>query len=321
VSGPAHEHALFDELAVGWALHALEPEEEALVAAHLPGCRRCLGTVAETGEVLAALAGGLPTADPPGHLWDELRTAVGETVQVRRPPAPRPPVPAPPGGRPPAAAQPGTPPPAPGGRPPAGDAGRRRSDPVPPGPAGLGAPAARPPAAPPPAVLPTAAASTAWRRVLPNALAAAAVATILALGTWNVVLGDARDEARATVERQSDVVNALLTPGPATVVALSGDDGAAVATVVVRNGQVQVVNHGLPANDVREETYVLWGTSDGGVVALGTFDVISPHTDLRAVGSGATGLDVHDGYDVSLEPGRQAPSAPTDIVARGEVTN
>ena len=42
------EHAPFDELAVGWALHALEPEDEALFVAHLAGCERCAATVAET---------------------------------------------------------------------------------------------------------------------------------------------------------------------------------------------------------------------------------------------------------------------------------
>ncbi|MGY1634213.1 anti-sigma factor domain-containing protein [Geodermatophilus sp. SYSU D01186] len=310
MSGPARDHAVFDELAVGWALHALEPEEEVLVAAHLPGCPRCLGTVAETGEVLAALAASLPVADPPDELREELRNAVRQTPQVRRPPAPRLP-----------ASASASRPPVTGGRSPAGDATRRAPEPAVPGPAAPRVPDAVPPAAAPPAGVPTATPASAWRRVLPNALVAAAVATILALGTWNVVLSDARDEARATVARQADVVNALLTPGSATVVALSGDDGAAVATVVVRNGQLQVVDHGLPVNDVREQTYVLWGTGTGGAVALGTFDVLSPHSDLRAVGSGATGLDVHDGYAVSLEPGRQAPSEPTDIVARGEVTN
>ncbi|MGY1821764.1 anti-sigma factor [Geodermatophilus sp. SYSU D00079] len=300
MTGPAREHEAFDELAVGWALHALEPEEEELVAAHLPGCPRCLGTVAETGEVLAALAGGLPAAGSTERLQAELRAAARETVQARPQPAPRPSAPA----------RPDAPPAGPPRRPGEDDAARHAAD-----------RAVPESAAPVSGALPRGAPPTAWRRVLPNALGAAAVATVLALGTWNVVLSDARDEARATVARQADVVNALLTPGPATVVALSGDDGAALATVVVRTGQVQVVNHGLPANDVRGQTYVLWGTSDGVAVALGTFDVISPRTDLRVVGSGATGLGVHDGYDVSLEAGRQAPSAPTDIVARGEVTN
>ncbi|MBB3081977.1 anti-sigma factor domain-containing protein [Geodermatophilus sabuli] len=290
------EHGALDELAVGWALHALEPEEETLFAAHLPGCSRCRGTVAETGEVLAALAGALPAAVPSDRLREALRAAAGDTMQVPGRPAPG-------AGVPDGAS--------PGGASPGGDTGRPGPETVPTGFPEPFVPVAGRPAVPP----------TAWRRVLPNALVATAVAAILALGTWNVVLSTARDEARATVARQADVVNALLTPGRATVVPLSGDDGAPVATVVTRNGEVQVVNHGLPVNDPGEVTYVLWGTSDGAAVALGTFDVVSPRMDLQAVGSAATGLDEHDGYGISLEPGRLAPSAPTDIVARGEVTN
>ena len=38
----------------------------------------------------------------------------------------------------------------------------------------------------------------AWRRVMPNALVAAAVAAVLALGTWNVLVTGDRDAARAT---------------------------------------------------------------------------------------------------------------------------
>ena len=57
------EHEAFDELAVGWALHALEPEDEAAFTAHLAGCRQCAQTVAETAEVMAALATDLPAAE------------------------------------------------------------------------------------------------------------------------------------------------------------------------------------------------------------------------------------------------------------------
>ena len=157
-----------------------------------------------------------------------------------------------------------------------------------------------------------------WRRVLPTALVAAGVAAVLALGTWNVVLSSARDEAQATAAEQAQVVDALLTPGQATITPLSAD-GVTVATVVAREDQVQVVPHGLAPNDVQDQTYVVWGTGAGSPVPLGTFDVTSPQPALWAVGSGAPGLDAYTGYAVSLEPGREAPSEPTDVVAQGEV--
>jgi hypothetical protein len=49
------------ELAVGWAMHALEPAEESLVAAHLVDCAECARTVAETEQVGAML--GLALSD------------------------------------------------------------------------------------------------------------------------------------------------------------------------------------------------------------------------------------------------------------------
>jgi hypothetical protein len=42
---------------------------------------------------------------------------------------------------------------------------------------------------------------------------------------------------------------------------------------------------------------------------------------VQTVGSELTGFEKYDGYAVSLEPGRKAPSAPTDVVATGQVTS
>jgi Anti-sigma-K factor rskA len=53
------------ELAVGWALHALEPAEEDLVTAHLmTDCSECTRTVAETVRVTAMLGLSIPEAIP-----------------------------------------------------------------------------------------------------------------------------------------------------------------------------------------------------------------------------------------------------------------
>ena len=282
------EHEAFDELAVGWALHALEPEDEELFAAHLPTCPRCRQTVGETADVMGALAGDLPPVAPPERLRERLRAAVEETEQLSRPAREE-----------------------------------ERTPPVPPSVPDRPAPVYRfePPAtgahrAPFPvrAVDPR----SSWRRVVPNALVAAAVAAILALGTWNVVLSSAREEARAAAAEQAQLVDALLTPGQATIAPLTAD-GATLATVVAREGQVQVVTQGLRPNDVRDQTYVVWGLSGGTPAPLGTFDVTSPQPALRTVGSAPSGLDAYTGYAVSLEPGRSAPPEPSDIVASGEV--
>jgi len=282
------EHEGFDELAVGWALHALEPEDEELFAAHLPTCPRCRQTVSETADVMGALAGDLPPVEPPERLRERLRAAVEGTEQLPRPAR-----------------------------------GDERTPPVPPAVPDRPAPVHRfePPATgahrapfPVDAVDPR----SSWRRVLPNALVAAAVAAILALGTWNVVLSSAREEAQAAAAEQAELVDALLTPGQATIAPLTAD-GATLATVVAREGQVQVVSQGLTPNDVRAQTYVVWGIGAGAPSPLGTFDVTSPQPALRTLGSGVSGLDAFTAYAVSLEPGRSAPPEPGEVVASGEV--
>jgi hypothetical protein len=274
---------VFDELAVGWALHALEPEDEAVFARHLPGCARCARTVAETHDVMAAMAQDLPAAEPSDGLRDRLRAAVEETEQVRRP-EPR---------------QSAAPPP------------------LPP----AGAPPRRLPPAPGRGAVPSWPGAPGRRGRVPLALAAVAVAAIVALVTWDVSLESARQQAQATADGDRQIVSALMSPGQATMAPVSDADGRAVATVVARQGQAQVVTWGLSENDRVRSTYVLWGMQDGTPVALGTFDVVSRDMDLRTVGSDRTGLDGYRAYGISLEPGRTAPAAPSRIVATGQVSS
>jgi anti-sigma-K factor RskA len=258
------DHQRFDELAVGWALHALEPADEAEFNRHLPGCARCAETVAQTTEVMGAMAADLPQAEPSAGLRARLQAAVEATEQIHRPVVP----------------------------------------PV--------AVAAPPPVVPAP--------PSSRGRVLARALVAAAVAAVLGLGAWAVGLNSDRHDLEATVAEQQEVVDALLTPGRATVAAL-GRDGRPVATVVARDDELQVISHGLAANDTDSTTYVVWGLGGDVPVALGTFDVERPQMTLRTVGSGLTGLDDFAQYGISIEAGREAPSEPTEVVATGQVTS
>jgi anti-sigma-K factor RskA len=291
-----HDHATFDELAVGWALHALEPEDEAVFARHLPDCARCARTVAETFEVMGAMATDLPAAEPSPELRDRLRAAVEQTEQLPALPDLAVPADADDAGLPVARAVAGPPRPSPARR-------------------ATGFPFYEPRQQSGPTGAPT------WRRMMPSALVAAAVAAILALGSWAVVLGDQRQQAQTAVAEQSAIMNSLLQAGHATIAPVADRDGHTVATVVARNGQVQVVTTGLSINNSARSTYVVWGMQDDSPVALGTFDVVSPQTDLRTVGSDSTGLDGYNAYAISLEPGRQAPTTPSDVIANGQVTS
>jgi len=266
------DHARFDELAVGWALRALEPEDESVFVGHLAGCARCAATVAETEEVMAVLATDLPQPEPSEGLRLRIRDAVAGTEQQ---PEPAPEVTAVPSPLP--ARVPGP---------------RRTAEPT-----------------------------SGWRRLVPVGLVAAAVAAIVGLGVWNVVLSSQQEKLQATVAEQSAVMDGLLSPGRATIAPLTAPDGKPVATVVARADEVDLIMQGLAANDPRSNTYVLWSMDDGNAEALATFDVTSPRVGLKTVGSGSTGFDQHGIYGISLEPGRKAPSLPTEVVATGQVTS
>lgn len=70
-----------EELAVGWAMHALEPNEEALLRDHLPGCARCQLTVRSTHEVMAVMGGSVRREEPPPRLRARLMNAIEHTPQ------------------------------------------------------------------------------------------------------------------------------------------------------------------------------------------------------------------------------------------------
>lgn len=294
------EHDLFAELALGWALHALEPEDEAMLLRHLPDCRRCERDVAAATEVMAAMAYDLPGDAPPPGLRAAVAADVRATDQVPLSdvllpellPPPLVELPPEPTARHSAAAPAAAP-----------VRGRHSA-------AYLSRVRRRHRAARP-----------WWRSRLatPAALAAVAVAVTVGLGAWNVYLAAARVDAQATATAESRALSAVLQPGKARLAALVDAHGQPKATVVVRAPQVQVLAQGLPVDDTLTQTYVLWGMRDGVPTAVGTFDVDRPQMGLSAVGSVQAGATDFPAYAISLEPGRQAPPTPTEIVATGQV--
>lgn len=57
-------HAAYDELAVGFALDALEPDDEARFLDHLGGCRRCDEALADHRAIAAELAYAVDPVEP-----------------------------------------------------------------------------------------------------------------------------------------------------------------------------------------------------------------------------------------------------------------
>jgi anti-sigma-K factor RskA len=90
VTGQSREHAQFDELAAGYALHALEPDEELRFLRHAEQCGRCAAALADYAEVAAALAGTAPAAEPSPQLAARIMAAVADEMPRAGQPASKP---------------------------------------------------------------------------------------------------------------------------------------------------------------------------------------------------------------------------------------
>jgi anti-sigma-K factor RskA len=86
MTGPDVSHEQWEELAAGYTLDALEPDEELAFTAHLAGCAECAAIVAGNAEVAAELGALADSGDLPAPAWQQMRTAIvgpdaGDTVR------------------------------------------------------------------------------------------------------------------------------------------------------------------------------------------------------------------------------------------------
>jgi len=70
------QHERYEELAAGYALGALEPEDEQTFLTHLHGCARCERDLAVHLSTLTHLAYAPDAAEPPASLLDGIRAGV-----------------------------------------------------------------------------------------------------------------------------------------------------------------------------------------------------------------------------------------------------
>lgn len=258
-------HSAFEELAVGYALHALEPQDELRFSTHLTSCAACERAVREHTDTLAQLAYAAPAAEPPPALLEGIRSAVRADVGPAVPDEPSP-------------SRPVTD---------LAAARRRREVSVPRG----------------------------WL----TAGAAAAVALVLGLGAWNVVLQGDRDEQASRGDRLAAVVETLERRDTRTV-RLADFDGEVQAVVVAHGQQMSLVVDGLRRNP-DDTVYVLWGQSrDGDVRALGTFDVTADGLDVLQDMPLQVPVEDLSALMVTHEKGRTAPaSTEQPVVVAGSV--
>ncbi|TQM36671.1 putative zinc finger protein [Pseudonocardia cypriaca] len=297
------------EDAVAFALHALEPDEEAALREHLAGCASCRATVADTELTAAALAAAVEQVDPPARLRGNILAQAARTPQTGRDPTPdatystgyrRP------AGQDVAGARPPTDPARSATRS-GGGSGPRRSQ------AGAEPQRGRGTSGP----------GRRRRRLVVAALALVAVVAVAGVGglaAYTVQLQQQRDAQIAQSQALADVLTQVDRPGTSHAT-LSTSDGRPVGAVVAGTSARTVVTAGLPANDAATSIYVLWGVStDAAPEPIGTFDVAdgAPGPGVHQLGP-AAGEQPFIGYAVSLEPGRVAPAAPTIVVASGQV--
>ena len=275
-------HDRYSALACGWALSALEPEDEVGFVSHLADCPLCERTVVETTRTMADLATALPDAGPPPELRGRLLAAIAAETPVRpRVSTGAPDLP----GEPPATR------PAPARlarRDAAGEQPRRRR--------------------------------RTGRLVAATVAAAAALAGLaawnVALNDDRAELQRELAQRQATIDRLSEG-----TPARVAALRAADGSGRRLATVLLRSRGVEVVAEALPPNDAATSTYVLWGLrsrGDTAPVALGTFDVSRNGgrvSVLRATGSTAA----YPVLALTREPGRTPPPTRGTLLGIGDV--
>ncbi len=269
-------HARYEELSVGYALDALEPEDEQDLLRHLAGCTTCLRDVAQHRETLSHLAYAADAGAPPPAVWDRVRAAVEAE---------------------------------------SGPAAFRTGPLAAPVPQVLPAVTLGPvaPTGLSPLATPGVAdLATARRRSLRRGRAAgltavaASVALVAAVG-YGVAMQRERDAQGQVSQRLAAAVRAVET-APARTVPLSDSKGNVTAVAVVQSDRVSLIVDGLPVNDASSSVYVLWGKDRvGSATALATFDVRSGSLDVVHDVPLPGAADALDLFAITHEHGRTAP--------------
>jgi len=273
VTGPVDAHELrscpMNDQAVGWALNALEPDEEQAMQAHLPGCRFCRDMVRETELVMGELATSVEPVDPPARLRDNVLAQAARTPQLGREKTLA-------TGRPP--------------RPMASDAGLPSSD----------RPTLRERGRPDRRWLSA--------RLVAVAAAVVVVFGVGGLAVYTAQVQQQRDAQIAQSKSLADLVAQLDRPGTSHAM-LSADAGRTLAAVLVTASDWTVVTTGLPSNDRNDTIYVLWGLGVGVPRPLGSFDVTAPGSGVQGVDRPADGpafssyaISLEPGRDLPAAP-------------------
>lgn len=148
-------------------------------------------------------------------------------------------------------------------------------------------------------------------------VAAAAAVVAVVMSVTAVASMHSRSRSSADAANYLKAVQAAVSTS-GQVVPLKNNSGANIASVVAHAGSVAVVSLDLAPNS-KSSSYVLWGISGKtkDPTALGVFDVASNHLQTRQVGTDSRGYSGFTSFAVSYEKGHTPPPRPTTIVAAG----
>ena len=274
----------WSEQSVGWALHALEPEQELGTETHLGTCWSCQELVTDTHEVMTRWITALPSVIPSPRLGQQLRKSVATTPQQHN----------------------GTP---------TIHAGNGPAPSVP-----TGATLSLVPAVSPHAWRARWAGLRARKR-LPVLLAGAGViivfAAILAAVGVTGALGEAHRRGAPTLAGGTPTLLEQVSRGGAAHAMLRNRGGVVlVAVVLAPPGLRALTSSALPTPT--RGVYVLWGTGTRPPIPLAILTATASGSEqLIPIGPRHAALT---GYALSLEPGPYPPPTPSMILASGQLT-
>jgi anti-sigma-K factor RskA len=305
------DHTVFDELAAGYVLHALEPADEQRFLRHAGQCARCQQTVAEFRMVAGALAETAPPAEPSARLGERIMAAARADL-----------------------AEPGhsAAPPADSGRTDAGtardggtapddgtaaDDGTPGDDGTAPDDEAAADQGTAPPGGPTPGrVVPLrrrASRGTSGRQWQKPAAAAAAAVLIAVGGIWAGLA--------ATSGGPPQSLAACAHPHACPQVTLTSSATHQTAARVVIDDRVAWMEPSAMQANPADEIYVLWQVTGASVpLAVGSFDVKAGTTSPIKIGALPAPYRATQAFAVSLEHGREIPPRPSTPVAAGKVS-
>lgn len=270
------KHDTYEEMVVGYAFDALEPDEERAFQQHLEGCAECAKELAEARRVAGQLAYLAPSEAPPAALRSALLATVGEEAARAA-------------------------------------STRSVTGPAEPGLAAVLAPVLSPARGRTWGGVRSVRLARPARALGIAAAVAALVAGGSWAESIRTPDSHIATQLASEFASRGAALQAINHPGSRRVELVSA--GAATATAVIDGRHVWLIVDGLARNNPQSSIYVLWAArADGAMQAVTGFDVAGSGMTLVNAGLLPDNLTQTQAFAVSHEAGHTIPAAPSQPV-------